>query len=539
MVEVTLAGYNIDIGGLEETLKQEGFTDQEIREIKDNITPEIISAAYARISRSPKKISDIRKGARADVKKARASNENIVYGLGHSSVAEHVYFNFDITGVSRLAIEYLEKHRLAAYTEKSQRYVTLEGDYVTPEEIKGTRLEEKYHSLIQKQYKLYDKIREALEEKIFREEAEKQGIKKKDKEEIKKIIAEKEGKAKVRTLEGKAKEDARYVLGLGTEGQLGLSCNARELAHIIRNLKSNPLMELQQLAKQLEEEAEKIAPSLIKEKYTEPTSGSILREQTTELEKIINEEMEKEGIKITNKESRMKGLETKTVYANKEGDYYTAKITLLYIEPEITTKTIATIIHKTKKTDWGVAYQTARKLSEEGKREIIEKIMKKTDDWGPTIRELETSKIIIEIILSSSAYGQIKRHRMSTQIPQGYDPELGYTKPPQIRELNKKEIDHLWEEVMTGSNELYYEIKEEKGEKVAEYALTNAHRRRIIISMNFRELFAFSLLRLDKHAQWDIRTIGEGIKELVMREDEIIGSYLMGKDEYKKWKEAA
>ena len=37
---------------------------------------------------------------------------------------------FDILGCSRLAIEALEWHRLCSYTEKSQRYITLDGDFV-------------------------------------------------------------------------------------------------------------------------------------------------------------------------------------------------------------------------------------------------------------------------------------------------------------------------------------------------------------------------------------------------------------------------
>lgn len=46
--------------------------------------------------------------------------------MGHSSIAEHAVFNLDILGVSRLAVETIERFRLCSYTEKSQRYVRLE-----------------------------------------------------------------------------------------------------------------------------------------------------------------------------------------------------------------------------------------------------------------------------------------------------------------------------------------------------------------------------------------------------------------------------
>jgi len=49
--------------------------------------------------------------------------------MGHHSVAEHAVFNLDILGVSRYVMEELEKFRLCAYTEKSQRYITLKKDH--------------------------------------------------------------------------------------------------------------------------------------------------------------------------------------------------------------------------------------------------------------------------------------------------------------------------------------------------------------------------------------------------------------------------
>ncbi|MBD3163357.1 MAG: hypothetical protein GF346_12830, partial [Candidatus Eisenbacteria bacterium] len=90
---------------------------------KDNWTPETLSAAYARISRDPRPVDELRAVAREEVDAARRSNQRIIFGLGHASVAEHAVFNLDILGVSRLAIEEVERMRLCSYTEKSQRYI--------------------------------------------------------------------------------------------------------------------------------------------------------------------------------------------------------------------------------------------------------------------------------------------------------------------------------------------------------------------------------------------------------------------------------
>ncbi|MBS5777811.1 FAD-dependent thymidylate synthase, partial [Finegoldia magna] len=43
--------------------------------------------------------------------------------LGHMSPVEHISFTFAIEGVSRTLTHQLVRHRLASYSQKSQRYV--------------------------------------------------------------------------------------------------------------------------------------------------------------------------------------------------------------------------------------------------------------------------------------------------------------------------------------------------------------------------------------------------------------------------------
>ncbi|HAE43184.1 MAG TPA: FAD-dependent thymidylate synthase, partial [Clostridiales bacterium] len=44
--------------------------------------------------------------------------------LGHQSPVEHVSFTFAIEGVSRTLTHQLVRHRIASYSQRSQRYVT-------------------------------------------------------------------------------------------------------------------------------------------------------------------------------------------------------------------------------------------------------------------------------------------------------------------------------------------------------------------------------------------------------------------------------
>lgn len=56
---------------------------------------------------------------------------------GHTSVLEHVSFTFAISGVSRALSHQLVRHRMASYSQQSQRYVKAgELEYVCPPSLK-------------------------------------------------------------------------------------------------------------------------------------------------------------------------------------------------------------------------------------------------------------------------------------------------------------------------------------------------------------------------------------------------------------------
>ena len=210
-MKVEIAGYNVDARVLHEA-ENAGI-------LKEQLTPEVISAAYARISRDPRPVSDLRRIALEEVESARKSNRAIIFEMGHHSVAEHAVFNFDIIGISRLAIEFLERFRLCSYTEKSQRYITLDSDFVIPSELKGTLFEADLMSLVVEQTSCYEKLKGVLLDRLSSDHPD--------------VYKKKSGQ---RLIDGLAKEDARYVTILATTGQLGFTANARKVPGGARQL---------------------------------------------------------------------------------------------------------------------------------------------------------------------------------------------------------------------------------------------------------------------------------------------------------------
>lgn len=113
---------------------------------------------------------------------------------GHHSVLEHAYATFRVTGVSRSFTHQLVRHKLCAFSQRSQRYVNEKNfAFVEPESIaENTEAHRLFEDFMAKAKDAYCKL-------------QKLGIK---------------------------NEDARFVLPNAVQSEIVISCNFRELRHI-------------------------------------------------------------------------------------------------------------------------------------------------------------------------------------------------------------------------------------------------------------------------------------------------------------------
>jgi flavin-dependent thymidylate synthase len=474
-MKVYLAGYNLDSTVIKELEGQGKRAD---------ITPEVISAAYARISRDPRTISEIRKQARQEVETSRKSNQTIIFKMGHHSVAEHAVFNLDVIGLSRYAMEELEKFRLCSYTEKSQRYITLDKDYVVPEEIRATAWEAKFTELIARQNNTYFALLEKLKTYVFEKNAD--------------LAADPK---KHNLLEGWAKEDARYISALATQSQVGLTINARNLELMLRRFASHQLQEVRQLGKEIYRQIAKIAPSIVIFHQANDRDLKTYRELAELTAKIIkpptNDKVDK--------------LITIDDYSKKGDDLIAAA--LLHSSTLVSLKQCSAIV---------------KKMPEAKKVDIFKAAFRHLQFYDSLPREFEYANLTYNIVLSAACFGQLKRHRMATLTTQAYDPRLGITLPPSIKAcgLEKQFIAMIKE-----TNKFYFALKKVVP-LAAPYILTNAHCRRVMMRVNVRELYHISRLREDAHAQWDIQNVS---REMTTQAKKIMPKACMligGKDRY-------
>lgn len=499
-MEVILAGYNLDVETLREakeylkksikSLPKGSPLKKEIKEFlkQDNFTPETLSAAYARISRNPAPVPELREISRREVDRSRRSNQTIIFGLGHSSVAEHAVFNFDVLGVSRRIVEEIQHFRLTSFTEKSQRYILLEDDYVIPQELRGTELEYEFQLMINTQNQAYHDLNTSLKPYIF--------------DRFDELTRDTRNHS---MLEGWAKEDSRYIVSLATEAQMGMTVNARSFEHMISKLSSHPLPEAREFASRAFDSVEGLAPSLIK--YTDPTPYTVdmPMKMAQKIDQLAKEIKYTEGKSIP---------EVRLVKATPKGD--TLIIEAVLIE-------FSGMSMKKAKT-------VAGKLTAKDKKVLLKTLFRHMEGHNNPPRAFERVNAEFELVVSSSCYGQLKRHRMCSQAPGPYDITLGNTIPETIKAVG---MGDYFMEVVNDTNELYNKILEFEP-KAADYILTNSHRRRLHFKANLRELYHFSRLREDAHAQWDIRNIGHQMMEKIRKEWPLATVMLAGKDSFGK-----
>ncbi|MGD0278206.1 MAG: FAD-dependent thymidylate synthase [Smithella sp.] len=479
-MKILLAGYNLDYD-LIRTLKDKSG-------LKQDLTPETISAAYARISRSPKPVNELREISRDEVDKARSSNRNIVFEMGHSSVAEHAVFNIDVIGVSRLLVEEIEKFRLCSFTEKSQRYVLFNKDFVIPEEIRHANLTDLFTSTIEMQNEYYHAFYEKLRPYIF------------DKN---KDLAENPSNKSL--LEGWAKEDARYAISMATQTQLGMTINARNLELMLRRLAALPLAEAKEYSANLYATTKDIAPSLIR--YT----------QATEYDKLTRHHLRQQASVLLQKYT-----------PRAEGSTKSSAAQLTFFSPDADTKVAAALLFSVSNLNYYQCLSQADQITTKEKMLLFKKVFGNLQAHDAVLRELENVDLQFELILSASCFAQLKRHRMSTIIAQDYCPQLGVTVPPSIKAIGQQKT---FLKIMRHTQNAYEQIGK-KAPLAAAYVLTNAHRKRVLMKFNSREMYHLARLRADQHAQWDIRDL---TKKMLQQAKKVMPLTLMmacGKDNF-------
>lgn len=180
--------------------------------------PEKLAATAAKLCYSSSDIGSLRDGLTED---KISDFIDMLVSIGHESVMEHVSFTFGIEGISRACSHQIVRHRIASYSQKSQRYVNENGfEFVTPPAVEACpRANEEFQKAIDSIKTSYDNIATALTE-MHLSTLTAQGM------------DEKSALSKAKKL---ANEDARFILPNACETKIVVTMNVRSLFNFFRH----------------------------------------------------------------------------------------------------------------------------------------------------------------------------------------------------------------------------------------------------------------------------------------------------------------
>jgi thymidylate synthase (FAD) len=192
--------------------------------------PEEVVAMAAKLCYSPANVEDLKEKIEA---KDQAAFVEKLATVGHLSPIEHISFTFGIEGISRACSHQLVRHRVASYSQQSQRYVREDSfDYIIPPSIKqDPEAAEEFEQFMADAQARYTAVLKRLEARGLRGEA--------------------------------GNQDARYLLPNAAETKIVVTMNARELLHFFRVRCCNRAQwEIREMADRMLALVKKVAPTI-------------------------------------------------------------------------------------------------------------------------------------------------------------------------------------------------------------------------------------------------------------------------------------
>lgn len=210
--------------------------------------PEKVISMAAKLCYSPVGVDEIEKNLNHE---SIEKFLNMLINMGHESPLEHVTFTFAIEGISRSCSHQIVRHRIASFSQQSQRYVKLEQfDYIIPPHIEKIKEAKKiFIESMKRDQEDYDKLVDILFEKH-----------------CKRLIEEGKTEKQAKTQgEKMAIEDARYVFPNACETKMVFTINTRSLYNFFdHRCCDRAQWEIRELATEMLKQVKEVAPILFK-----------------------------------------------------------------------------------------------------------------------------------------------------------------------------------------------------------------------------------------------------------------------------------
>lgn len=438
-------------------------------------SPETIAVAFAKTSRSPLSF-DVIADELTEVQSAEF-HEKWVVGYGHASVAEHAVLHIALENISRLAIECIESNRLASYTEKSTRYQKWDQkSYFTPPEVIGTEFEKLYAETCDHLFQTYQEslgpVRKVIQDQVPRRENE--------------TDERWDGRIRSRYV-----DVCRFILPSAALANVGMTANARVLEHAIRKMLSHPLEEVRLIGEEVREVAQNETPTLVK--YADRVPYMI----------DVQKQMAAMALKI---DTQLDQADVRLIDYDEEGEK----------------KVLAAALFSQGGSSYAVAKNYVDGLDDQQREAVVEALLGGLGRFDVPPRELEHAVYTFEAVMDQGAYFEFKRHRIMTQSPQPLRGDLGYAVPRLIVDAN---FERVYREAMERVRDANLQIAA-WNPHVAAYLVPNAFNRRVLMTLNLRQLYHFCELRSAANAHFSIRRVALQMAEIVKQTHPRLAKFL-------------
>ncbi len=438
------------------------------------LSPETIAVAFAKTSRSPEPFDVI--AAELNETKSADFHEKWVVGYGHASVAEHAVLHLAVENISRLAIECLESNRLASYTEKSSRYQKWTPDsFYLPAEIEEAGLTETYNETVAFLFESYLNSLPLVQEVVKQEQPQQPG---------------ESTSAWERRLRSEYIDVCRYYLPAASLANVGMTINARALAHALRKMLSHPLAEVREVGQTMKDVATAEVPTLLK--YVSPVPYLMqLNDDLTAHPALAETTADADWCKL--------------VDYHRDGQ----------------DRVLASALYRYNQLPYQQALHAVETMDQQHRADLAEAVLGRLGQHDEPMRELEYCQMTFDVFIDQGAYFELKRHRMMTQTPQALTTRLGYALPSKII---KAGLEENYRQAMQKAADTF-ELLAERVPAAAGYIVPNAFNRRVLLQMNMRSALHLVELRAADNAHFAIRRLARRIETEIRRVYPLLAKY--------------
>ena len=423
----------------------------------------------------------------AGITRAEKLYDRVFLEYGDDSVAQLGGAHIACENVSNVLSKILERGRLMSYLEKSTRYLdyskkTEKGyRYVTPKEISDSDVCDLYAETMQFLFDTYSALSPAMAS--FFTEAFPQSENDTD-------------TAYTQAVKAKVYDSLRGLLPASTETNIGIYGSGQGYENMLIRMFANPLLESQDYAQMILQEARQIFPSFMK-RVDMSSRGKAWSGYISETKKNIARLADDFVEEYHDGENLLGYSHVNLVRFDKDGEQ----------------RFIETAIVENSCVSFSEAEIIANKMSEEDKRDLVAAyIGERGNRRHKPGRALESSTYLFEIVCDYGAFRDLQRHRLLSIDWQTLGCDIGYSVPDYIKEA---EVDNIYEEAMSKSETAWKEISDILSPYAASYVVPLGYSIRFYMHLNAREAMHIIELRTMQSAHESYRQVAQKMLDLI------------------------